>query len=120
MSYDFMMFKPRRAINAMSEIEPKNLSLQSGDGVKAKLTSLFPTIEWEHKGDRGWLGQLTADGSWYEFRVHAGDDECWTIATSESNHQPELVPRICASLQLLAFDGQALELIDAKGRRPAQ
>lgn len=115
-----MMFKPRRTINAMSEIEPANLCLQGGDGVRAELTGLFPGIEWEYKGDRGWLGRLTADGTWYEFRVPAGEDECWTIATSHDNDEPELISKICAAMRLLAFDGQALVLIDPGGRRPAQ
>lgn len=119
MSYDFMMFEPRAMIRAMSEIEPGNLNLQNGDSIKAALTALFPAIEWEHKGDRGWLGRLTVDGSWYEFRLPAGDDECWTISTSEGNDQPDLIAKVCQSLQLLAFDGQMLELIDAAGRRPA-
>lgn len=120
MSYDFMMFKPRRAIDAMAQIEPANLVGQSGDTVIAQLTALYPTIQWESKGDRGWLGRLMADGSWYEFRVPAGIDECWTVNTSEGNGQNGLISEICTSLQLLAFDGQTLELIDARGRRPAQ
>ncbi len=119
MSYDFTMFKPRGTINSMAEIEPANLRLQDGDAIKTKLTALFPAIEWEDKGDRGWLGRLEADGTWYEFRIPAGDDECWNVATSEGNEEAELIVNICASLQLLAFDGQALTLIDANGRRSA-
>lgn len=119
MSYDFMMFKPRHRIEVMDDIKPENLAQQMGDDVKILITRLFPSTEWENRGDRGWFGQLTADGDWYEFRIHSGEDECWTIATSEGNPRPELVTKICAALRLLAFDGQSLELIDGNGRRPA-
>ncbi len=50
MSYDFMMFEPRRPILSMSDIEPQNLSLQNGVTVKAELTELYPALEWEDKG----------------------------------------------------------------------
>jgi len=119
MSYDFMMFKPRRTINAMAEIQPGNLAMQSGEAVKAELSRLYPAITWEYKGDRGWLGELTADGEPYEFRLPAGEDECWTIATTEANSSPALIAKLCAALELLAFDGQSLELIDKDGSRPA-
>lgn len=119
MSYDFMMFKPRATLHSMADIQPANLSPQSGEAVKTGLTALFPAIAWEEKGDRGWLGRLAVDGNPYEFRIHAGDDECWTISTSEGNDQPSLVTKVCEELGALAFDGQALLLIDAKGSRPA-
>ncbi len=119
MSYDFMMFEPRGTINAMADITASNLCLQNAGVIKEKLTRLFPKIEWENKGDRGWLGRLNEDGDAYEFRLPEGDDECWTINTAEENHDTAIVAKICSSLELLAFDGQALELIDASGRRPA-
>ncbi len=119
MSYDFMMFKPRHPIASMSDIEPKNLALQNGETVKAKLTALYPAIEWEDKGDRGWLGRMTVEGEPYEFRLPAGDDECWSINTPEENLDTPLIEKVCQALQLLAFDGQALVLIDSSGRKPA-
>ena len=115
-----MVFAPRGEISAMADIQPKNLELQNSDEIKSALTKLFPATEWEDKGDRGWLGKLKADDDWYEFRLPGGDDECWTISTSEDNEQPQLVSTVCAELDVLAFDGQALALIDAKGTRPAQ
>ncbi len=119
MSYDFMMFKPRGAVHSMADIQPANLSLQSGEAVRANLTALFPAIEWEDKGDRGWLGRLTFEGNPYEFRIHAGEDECWNINTPEENQGTILIAKICETLQVLAFDGQSLELIDGQGRRSA-
>jgi hypothetical protein len=119
MSYDFMMFAPRGAIGAMADIQPKNLRLQNSEAVKSQLAELFPAIVWEDKGDRGWLGKLSAGDDWYEFRLPGGDDECWTMSTAEDNDQPELVAKVCAALAVLAFDGQALALIDADGSRPA-
>jgi hypothetical protein len=119
MNYDFMMFKPRGAVSSMSDLGAANLSPQDGEAIKARLTALFPAIEWEDKEDRGWVGRLLADGSAYEFRIHAGEDECWTISTPEDNHDTPVIGKICSALQVLAFDGQALELVDDNGRRPA-
>lgn len=119
MSYDFMMFKPRATLRSMADIQPANLSPQSGEAVKTGLTALFPAIVWEEKGDRGWLGRLAVDGNPYEFRIHAGDDECWTINTSEDNQQTAAIAQICEALGVIAFDGQEMVIIDDQGSRPA-
>jgi hypothetical protein len=119
MSYDFMMLSPRGDLRSMADIVPSNLEPQNGAAIKAELSTLFPAIAWEDKGDRGWLGRLTVDGEPYEFRVQAGDDECWNINTPEENWDTPLIAKICKALLVVAFDGQALELIDGQGRKSA-
>jgi len=113
MSYDFMMMKPRpereSEIESLEDLGEHTLQRQDPAPLIEALSSLFPEIEWRKDG--GWFGALKRDDSWYEFRIEATADVSWSIWTSHRTGPRNLVPVICDTLGLLAFDGQANLLI---------
>jgi hypothetical protein len=114
MSYDFMMMKPRpereSEIESLEDLGEHTLQRQDPAALVEALSSLLPEIAWR-KEDSGWFGALTGDDSWHEFRIEATPDYCWSVRTSHRAGPRNLVPKICDTLGLLAFDGQANLLI---------
>ena len=111
MSYDFIMMKPRAEvmeIETMDDLGEHTLLPQEPSDLVEALSSLFPELAWEKEAD-GWFGSLDGGDSWYEFRID--DDYSWSISTSHRTGTRNLVPVICDTLGLLAFDGQANLLI---------
>jgi hypothetical protein len=115
MSYDFMMMKPKpeRAseIESLEDLGEHTLLRQDPAALVAALSSLFPDIAWCREDGGGWFGSLKGDDSWYEFRIEAAADYSWSISASHRAGPRNLVPVICDTLGLLAFDGQANLLI---------
>jgi hypothetical protein len=114
MSYDFMMMKPKEGreseIESLEDLGAHTLQRQDPAALIEALSSLFPGIEWRND-DSGWFGSLKVDDSWYEFRIEASADTSWSIRTSHRAGPRNLVPVICDTLGLLAFDNQANVLI---------
>ena len=115
MSYDFMMMKPKpereTEIESLEDLGEHTLLRQEPAALIEGLSSLFPEIEWRKEEAGGWFGALKGDDSWYEFRIEAAPDVSWSIRTSHRAGPHNLVPKICDTLGLLAFDGQANLLI---------
>ena len=118
MSYDFMMMKPRPGreseIESLEDLGANTLLRQDPAALVEALSSLFPDIAWRRE-DSGWFGALNGDDSWYEFRIEAEADTSWSICTSHRSGTRNLVPVICDTLGLLAFDNQANLLIWPRG-----
>ncbi|MBR0754149.1 hypothetical protein JQ604_18345 [Bradyrhizobium jicamae] len=111
MTYGFMMFKPKGAVPAIDDLGEDTLVLQEPAVVVAGLTALCPDIAWRREDDGGWFGALDGEDGWYEFRIGAEPDLCWTISTSHRASTRKLVPEICNALGVVAFDGQVMSLI---------
>jgi hypothetical protein len=115
MSYDFMMMKPKpereSEIESLEDLGEHTLLRQDPAALVDALSSLFPDIAWRRGDDGGWFGSLRGDDSWYEFRIEAAADTSWSIRTSHRAGAHNLVPRICDTLGLLAFDSEANLLI---------
>jgi hypothetical protein len=115
MSCDFMMMKPKAGreseIESLEDLGEHTLLRQDPAALIEALSSLFPAIAWRREEDGGWFGSLDGDDSWYEFRIEAAADFSWTVRTSHRAGTRNLVPVICDTLGLLAFDGQANLLI---------
>ena len=118
MSYDFIMLKPRAEvmeIETMDDFGEHTLVRQEPSDLVEALSSLFPELAWEKQTD-GWFGSLEGGDSWYEFRIGAEADYAWSVCTSDGAKSRNLVPIICDTLGLLAFDAQANLLIWPAGR----
>ena len=115
MSYDFMMMKPKperqSEIESLEDLGEHTLLRQQPAALVKALSSLFPDVAWREEEGGGWFGSLKRDDSWYEFRIEAAPDVSWSIRTSHRNGPRNLVPAICDTLGLLAFDGEANLLI---------
>src|ERR1700759_2971851 len=115
MSYDFMMMKPKpereSEIESLEDLGEHTLLRQDPAAPVEALWSLFPEIAWRNEDGGGWFGTLKGDDSWYEFRIEAAADFSWSIRTSHRGGTRNLVPVICDTLGLLAFDGEANLLI---------
>jgi hypothetical protein len=115
MSYDFMMMKPKPGreseIESLEDLGEHTLLRQDSVALVEALSSLFPEIAWREQDNGGWFGALKGDESWYEFRIEGVRDTSWSIRTSHRVGPRNLVPVICDTLGLLAFDGQANLLI---------
>jgi hypothetical protein len=114
MSYDFLMMKPKAGreseIESLEDFGERTLLRQDPAALVEALSSLFPDIAWR-KEDSGWSGSLRSDDSWHEFRIEEAADYSWSLSTSHRTGTRNLVPVICDTLGLLAFDGQANVLI---------
>ena len=115
MSYDFMMMKPRPEvtieIESLEDLGERTLLRQDPAALKEALSSLFPELAWRKEDNGGWFGSLEGEDSWYEFRIEAAPDYAWSVCTSHRAGTLNLVPVICDTLGVLAFDGQANLLI---------
>jgi hypothetical protein len=115
MSYDFTMMKPRPGreseIESLEDLGEHTLLRQDPAELVEALSSLFPDIAWRGDDGGGWFGSLRGDDSWHEFRIEAAPETSWTIRTSHRAGPRNVVPVICDTLGLLAFDGQANLLI---------
>jgi hypothetical protein len=115
MSYDFTMMKPRPEvtieIESLEELGERTLLRQDPAELIKALSSMFPQLAWRKEDDGGWFGALTGEHSWYEFRIDATPDFSWTVRTSHRAGTRNLIPVICDTLGILAFDGQANLLI---------
>jgi hypothetical protein len=115
MSYDFLMMKPREGreseIESLEDLGEHTLLRQDPAALVEALSSLFPDIAWRKGESGGWFGSLDGDDSWYEFIIDEAADYSWSIRTSRRAGTRNLVPRICDTLGLLAFDGQVNLLI---------
>jgi hypothetical protein len=115
MSYDFMMMKPKpereSEIESLEDLGEHTLLRQDPAALVAALSSLLPDIAWRREDGGGWFGTLKGGDSWHEFRIEAAADYSWSISTSHRAGPRNLVPVICDTLGLLAFDGQANLLI---------
>ena len=113
MSYDFMMMKPKAGIviEAMEDFGEHTLLRQDPGALTEALSALFPELAWRREDDGGWFGSLQGDETWYEFRIGADPDYVWSVCTSHRATTRSVVPTICDTLGLLAFDGQINALI---------
>jgi hypothetical protein len=115
MSYDFMMMKPRPEvtieIESLEDLGERTLLRQDPATLKEALSSLFPELAWRQEDNGGWFGSLEGEDSWYEFRIEAAPDYAWSVCTSHRAGTRNLVPVICDTLGVLAFNGQANLLI---------
>jgi len=115
MSYDFMMMKPRPGreseIESLEDLGERTLLRQDPAALVEALSSLFPQLTWRREDNRDWFGSLQGEDSWHEFRIEEAADYAWSICTSHRAGALNLVPIICDTLGLLAFDGQANLLI---------
>jgi hypothetical protein len=119
MSYDFTMMKPKPGvteIESMEDLGEHTLLRQDPADLVEALSSLFPQLAWRKQDDGGWFGSLQGEESWYEFRIEATPDYAWSICTSHRAGTRNLVPVICDTLGVLAFEGQANLLIWPAGR----
>ncbi len=110
-----MMMKPKADVMAeielLEDLGERTLLRQDPAALVAALSSLFPELAWNRESDGAWLGSLEGSDSWYEFRIGAEPDYSWSVCTSHRSNTRPLVPIICDTLGLLAFDGQANVLI---------
>ncbi len=110
-----MMMKPKAdvmaEIESLEDLGEHTLLRQDPTLLVAALSSLFPELGWNKESDGGWFGSLQGDDTWYEFRIGAEPDYSWSVCTSRRTNTRALVPIICDTLGLLAFDGQANLLI---------
>lgn len=115
MSYDFTMMKPKAGlsieIESMEDLGENTLLRQDPAVLVEALSSLFPQTAWRKEDSGGWFGSLQGDDSWYEFRIEGTADHAWSICSSHRAGTRNLVPVICDTLGLLAFDGHANLLI---------
>jgi len=114
-SYDFTMMKPRPEvtieIESLEDLGERTLLRQDPAELVEALSSLFPQMTWRKEDDGGWFGSLQGEDSWYEFRIEALLDFSWSVRTSHRTGTRNLIPLICDTLGVLAFDGQANLLI---------
>ncbi len=115
MSYDFTMMKPKAElsseIESLEDLGERTLLRQDPAELVKALSSMFPQLDWRKEDDGGWFGALTGEDSWYEFRIEEAPDFSWTVRTSHRAGTRNLIPVICDTLGVLAFDGQANLLI---------
>jgi hypothetical protein len=81
------------------------------------LSSVFPQLVWRREDGGDWFGSLAGDDTWYKFRIGAEPDYSWSVCTSHLASKRGVVPAICDTLGLLAFDGQSNVLIWPAGYR---
>jgi hypothetical protein len=120
MSYDFMMMKPKTgiAIESLEDLGEHTLLRQDPSALVEALSSLFPELIWQQEPSGRWFGSLTGEDTWYEFRIDVEPDYTWSVCTSRLTNTRRLVPIICDTLGLLAFDGQVNVLIWPAGNSP--
>lgn len=109
-----MMMKPKpdvAEIESMEDLGEHTLLRQDPATLVEALSSLFPQLAWRNEDDGCWFGSLQGEDCWYEFRIEATPDYAWSIYTSHRAGTRNLVPVICDTLGVLAFDGQANLLI---------
>ena len=110
-----MMMRPKPGreseIEALEDFGEHTLLRQDPAALVEALSSLFPDIAWRREDGGGWFGALTGDDSWCEFRIEEAADTSWSIRTSHRAGSRNLVPVICDTLGLLAFDSEANLLI---------
>jgi hypothetical protein len=110
-----MMMKPwpgrESEIESLEDLGEHTLLRQEPAALVEELSSLFPEIAWRTEEGGGWFGALKRDDAWYEFRIEAEADTSWSIRTSHRAGRHNLVPAICDTLGLLAFDNEANLLI---------
>ena len=110
-----MMMKPKPGlideIESPEDLGEHTLLRQDPAGTVEALSSLFPELTWRKEDDGDWFGSLQGEDSWYEFWIGARPDYTWSICTSRRAGTRNLVPIICDTLGVLAFDGQANLLI---------
>ena len=119
MSYNFLMMKPKAEIRSQDDLSEETLLKQEPDEIVAGLSAMFPELTWSRHSDGGWFGSLQVEDTWYEFWIGATPDHCWSIRTSHLTRRRSLIQPICATLGLIAFDGQAMVIIGPDGARPA-
>jgi hypothetical protein len=118
MSYDFLMFKANVPINSQADLSESTVDFQSPDVVMRALAELFPSLRWIESG-RTWWAHVEHDDGRYEFQVDAEPSQAWSVHTSHRSSKRDNIPLICRTLHLVAFDGQAMKLIDERGKRAA-
>jgi hypothetical protein len=118
MNYDFLMFKANTAVNSPADLSDSTVDFQSPDIVMSTLTKLFPTLRWNKSG-RAWWAQVEDDDGSYEFQVSTEPSQAWSIHASHRSSKRGAIPVICRALGLVAFDGQAMKLIDERGEGDA-
>ena len=110
-----MMMRPKPGreseIESLEDLGEHTLLRQDPAALVEALSSLFPDIAWRRQEDGGWFGSFSGDDSWYEFRIEEAADTSWSIRTSHRAGTQNLVPVICDTLGLLAFDSEANLLI---------
>ena len=119
MSYDFLMMRPKAEIRTSHDLGEDTLLKQEPAELVGALSAAFPELTWSREKDGGWFGSLQGEDTWYEFRIDAAPDYCWSICTSHLTRRRSLIQPICAALGLIAFDGQAGLIIGPDGARQA-
>jgi hypothetical protein len=118
MSYDFLMFKAKVVVNSQADLSDSTVDVQTPDVVMSALAKLFPTLHWK-KSRRAWWAKVEDDDGYYEFQVSAEPSQAWNIHASHGTSTGDAIPRICKALGLVAFDAEAMKLIDEHGERDA-
>jgi hypothetical protein len=118
MSYDFLMFKPKVVVNSPADLSDSTVDVQLPEVVMSTLAKLFPTLQWKKAG-RAWWAKVEDDDGHYEFQVSTDPAQAWSIHASFGSSKRDAISLICETLGLVAFDGEAMTLIDERGERPA-
>ena len=117
-----MMMKPKpdimAEIESLEDLGEHTLLRQDPSALVEALSSLFPELIWREETDGGWFGSLQGDDTWYEFRIGAEPDYTWSVFAPHLASKRRVVPIICDTLGLVAFDGQANALIWPAGQSP--
>lgn len=111
MSYDFLMFKPKRPLASVQDITEEAVLMQEPEVVVGRLQKLYPQARWERSSNGGWFGSLDGPDGRYEFLVSGEPDHAWSIHTSHRASERSLIEEITRELGVIAFDGQAGILI---------
>jgi len=120
MSYDFLMLKTSVPIDSQHDLSEDIVLVQAPEKVMAELSRLLPGLSWgKCFGGFFWEALTEDEEGQYELHVPLEPSQSWSIRTSHRRGRRDLVARICKSLGVVAFDGQAMLLIDERGERPA-
>ena len=113
MSYGFMLFKVAAGVRSPDDLSEETTHLlDPGAEIRARLTSLYPRIDWHRSEvERMIFGSLDGEDGWYEFVLYEDADKSFSINTSLQAETRWLVEDICEALGLVAFDKQAYTLI---------
>jgi hypothetical protein len=113
MGYGYTMFKVKDGVLTPDDLSDDTTEvIGEGPEIQRRLSELYPTINWHHNKDTGIIsGHLDGADTWYEFMLQEKSDVCFSINTTFRTDSRSLIPEICKSLGLVAFDEQKNLLI---------
>jgi hypothetical protein len=119
MSYEYLMFKASAPIKSMNDLSEETVELQDPAGLMKQLSAILPALSWTRVDGSFWEALCDDGAARYEFRIPLTPKQSWRVHTSHRVTARPLVPILCSKMGLVAFDGQAMTLIDKDGERPA-